>query len=215
MLIDPKNKYTQHQAMELGRQQDDKIIAAMLGSATTGEERATTVAFKDDSLSINGDGTVTVLGTLATAPGAGAVADITIAKMLLMMQIFNQEDVDPSIRKYWAVNPKAIADLLLLTQIGSADFNTVKALQQGRVEFFAGFNMFWTNRVTKDAATETAYRSIAWAEDGVIFGQAKDISAAIDKRPDLKNAWQVYSIISCGAVRFEGEKVHECLNKVA
>jgi hypothetical protein len=212
MLIDPKNKYTQHQAMELGRKQDDKIIAAALGTATAGEERATSVLFKDDSISINGDGTATALGTLATPQ---TEVDITLAKMLLMMQIFNQEDVDPSIRKFWGVNPKAIADLLALTQVGSADFATVKNLQNGSVEFYAGFHLFWSNRITKDTTDQTCYRSIAWAEDGIIFGQAQAIQADIDKRPDKKNAWQVYSVISCGAVRFEGEKVHECLNKVA
>lgn len=212
MLIDPKNKYTQHQAMELQRKQDDKIITAALGDATAGEERGTTVAFEDDSISINGDGTATSLGTLASVQ---TVADMSIDKMLLMLQIFNQEDVDPSIRKYWAVNPKTISDMLDFTEIKSHDFATLKNMQNGSVELYMGFHFFWSNRITKDAATETAYRSFAWAEDGIIFGQAKAVSAEIDKRPDLKNAWQVYSVISCGAVRFEGAKVHECLNKVA
>lgn len=215
MLIDPKNKYTKHQAMELQRKQDDKIITAMLGDATAGEERATTVAFKDDSISINGDGTATSLGTLATAAGAASVLDISVAKMLLMLQIFNQEDVDPSIPKFWTVNPKSISDMLNIEQIGSADYAAIKNLQRGLVDDYAGFKWFWSNRITKDAAGETAYRSIAWAEDGVIFGQAKDVTARISERADLKYSWQVYSVISCGAVRFEGEKVHECLNKVA
>ena len=212
MLINPKNKYTKHQAMELHRKQDDKIITAMLGTATAGEERVTSVLFKDDSISINGDGTATSLGTLAAVT---TVADIDIAKILLMMQIFNQEDVDASIRKYWAVNPKTIADMLALEKVGSADYAAMKNLQRGMVDDYSGFQWFWSNRLPKDVATETAYRSIAWAEDGVIFGQAKDVEATINQRPDKKNLWQVYSVISCGVVRFEGEKVHECLNKVA
>ena len=128
MLIDPKNKYTQHQAMELARKQDDKIIAAALGTATAGEERATSVLFKDDSISINGDGSATALGTLATPQ---VEVDISIAKLLLMMLIFNQEDVDPSIRKYWAVNPKAISDLLDITEIKSG---VEKLLEQKQKE---------------------------------------------------------------------------------
>jgi hypothetical protein len=212
MLINPKNKYTRHQAMELKRKQDDKIIAAALGNVTAGEERATTIAFEDDSISINGDGTVTSLGTLASVQ---VVADISIAKILTMMQIFNQEDVEASIPKYWAVNPKSISDLLALEQVGSADYAALKNLQRGMVDDYAGFKWFWSNRITKDAASETAYRSFAWAEDGIIFGQAKDVEATIAQRADLKMAWQVYSVISCGAVRFEGEKVHECLNQVA
>ncbi len=213
MLIDPKNKYTQHQSMQLQRKQDDKIIAAALGNAFTGEILGSAnVAFKDDSISINGDGTATALGTLATPQ---VEVDISIAKMLLMMQIFNQEDVDPSIRKYWAVNPKAIADMLDITEIKSHDFATLKNLQNGNVELYAGFNWFWSNRITKDTTDQTTFRSFAWAEDGIIFGQAKAVTARISEESTKKYAWQVYSVISCGAVRFEGAKVHECLNKVA
>lgn len=213
MLLDPKNKYTQHQAFELGRKQDDKIIAAAVGPAFTGETLgSSSVAFKDDSISINGDGTATALGTLATPQ---TEVDISIAKLLLMMLIFNQEDVDPSIRKYWAVNPKAISDLLDITEIKSHDFATLKNLQNGNVEQYAGFNFFWSNRILKDTTDQTTYRSLAWAEDGLIFGQAKDIIARISERADKKYSWQVYSVISCGAVRLEGAKVHECLNKVA
>jgi hypothetical protein len=198
--------------MELQRQQDDKIIAAALGDATAGEEAGTTVAFEDDSISINGNGTATTLGTLAAV---NTVADIGIDKMLLMMQIFNEEDVDADIPKYWAVSPKSVRDMLNLTKIGSADYAAVKNLQNGNVDRYAGFSWFWTNRLTQDAATSTAYRSFAWAEDGIIFGQAKDVTARISERVDKKYSWQVYTVISCGAVRFEGEKVHECLNQVA
>ena len=213
MLLDPKNKYTQHQAMQLGRKQDDVIIAAAVGNAYTGETIGTAnVPFQDDSISINGDGTATSLGTLAVP---ATEVDITIAKMLLMMLIFNQEDVDPSIKKYWAVNPKSIADLLLLEQIGSADYATLKNLQNGGVDFYAGFQLFWSNRILKNTTDSTCYRSLAWAEDGLIFGQAKDVTARISERADKKYSWQVYSVISCGAVRLEGAKVHECLNKVA
>lgn len=213
MLLDPKNKYTQHQAMQLGRKQDDLIIAAAVGTAFTGETIGTAnVAFKDDSISINGDGTVTSLGTLAVP---ATEVDITIAKMLIMMLIFNQEDVDPSITKYWAMNPKSIADLLALEQIGSADYATLKNLQNGGVDFYAGFQLFWSNRILKNTTDSTCYRSLAWAEDGLVFGQAKDITARISERADKKYSWQVYSVISCGAVRLEGAKVHECLNKVA
>ena len=212
MIIDPRNKYARHQAMELQRQQDDVIITAALGNATAGEEAGTTVAFEDDSISINGDGTPTSLGTLASVQ---TVADISIDKMLLMMQIFNEEDVDADIPKYWAVSPKSVRDMLNLTKVGSADYAAVKNLQNGKVDEYAGFSWFWTNRLTQDSATSTAYRSFAWARDGIIFGQAKDVTARISERVDKKYSWQVYTCISCGAVRFEGEKVHECLNQVA
>lgn len=212
MMIEPQNAYTMAQTYSLGRKMDDRIIAATLGNAQCGEAGATTVAFQDDSISINGDGTATTLGTLAAVK---SVADITLAKMLLMLQIFNQADVEPDIPKYWMVNPKTTSDMLDLTEVGSADYNTVKALVEGKIEYFAGFNWFWSNRVTKDAATETAYRSIAWAQDGIIFAQWEDVFNRVSERSDKSYMLQVYSRMTNGAVRLDGDKVHECLNKVA
>lgn len=210
MMLDPQNEYTQAQAANLGRTIDDRIIAAMLGTAYCGEAGGTAITFAEDSLSINGNGTVTTLGTAA----APAAADISLAKMLLMMQIFNQEDVDPDITKYWMVNPKTTMDMLNLTEVKSADYNTVKVLVNGEVSTWMGFNWFWSNRVTQEA-TAVCYRSIAWAQDGVIFGTSEGIMNRVSEREDLSYTIQVYSRMVNGAVRLDGDKVHECLNQVA
>lgn len=209
MLIDPTSPYANAQAMELGRTLDNIIITAALGSVQTGVAGGTAVTFANDSLSINGDGTVTTLGTAAVV---GTIVDITLAKMLLMMQIFNDADVEPDIPKYWMVSPKSIGDMLDITEIGSADYNTVKTLVNGQVNTFMGFNFFWSNRIT---TTTTGYRSIAWAEDGLILGMAEDIKSRITERDDKNYSIQVYSEMSAGAIRLEGAKVHECLNKIA
>jgi spore coat polysaccharide biosynthesis protein SpsF (cytidylyltransferase family) len=76
-----------------------------------------------------------------------------------------------------------------------------------------GFDFFWTNRLAADTTDATCTRTFAWSEEGIILGKAKNITTEVDKRADLKNATQVYSYMSCGAVRFEGAQVHECLNK--
>jgi hypothetical protein len=212
MMIDPQNKYTVAQARWAGRTFDDRIIAAMVGTAQAGVDGGTAVTFANDSLSINGDGTVTSLGTGAVP---GVEVDMSLAKMLLMLQIFNQEDVDPDIPRYWAVNPKSISDMLALTQIGSSDYNTVKALQEGKVEDYMGFNFFWSNRILKNTSDETCYRSLAWSQEGVIFASWEDVTNRVSERADKSYMIQVYSRFTNGAVRLEGAQVHECLNKVA
>jgi hypothetical protein len=212
MIIDPKSPYANAQAMELGRIQDDIIIAAALGDVAIGQSGGTTIAFKDDSRSMNGDGTITDLGTLASA---GTETDITLAKILAMMTLFNEEDVDADIAKNWAVSPREIQIMLDITEIGSADFNTVKALAAGKVETFSGFNFFWTNRLPLDAASETTTRTIAWAQDGLILGTAQNITAKISERDDKNYSIQVYAEQSMGAIRLEGAKVHEALMDLA
>jgi hypothetical protein len=211
MMIDPQNAYTVAQANYLGRVQDDRIVAAALGSAWCGEDGTTEVAFKDDSISINGAGTATTLGTLAVT----GAADMSLAKILLMLQIFNQEDVDEDIPKYWAVTPKDVSDMLDLEEIGSSDYNTIKAIQAGRMNPYCGFNFFWSNRITKDAAAGTAYRTFAWAQDGIIFATWEDVYNRVSERGDKSYMLQVYSRMTNGALRIDGAKVHECLNQVA
>ena len=212
MQADPNGPVLQSFAASFGRKKDKLIRDAALGTASIGKEGATTVNFYDESVSINGDGSVTTLGTLAAV---ATVAAISLAKMELMMKIFNEADVDPDITKYWAMSPKDIYDLVQLTELKSIEYNAIKAAYEGKVDFYAGFNIFWTNLLTKDAATSTAYRTIAWAQDGIILAYIGDMTTEIDKRPDKCNEKQIYSKMDLGAVRMVGVKVHECLNKVA
>jgi hypothetical protein len=212
MLINPQNPYAQVQGAALGRKIDDKIITAALGAANAGVDGTTSVEFKDESVSINGDGTVTTLGTLASV---GTIVDMSLAKILTMKRLYDDEDVDPDIPLYWAVSPKDVEDMLNITEIGSADYNTVKALAAGNVETFSGFEFFKSTRLTADAATSTGRRTISWAMDGLLFASADSITSKIDEREDKSYAVQVYSRMSNGAVRMDGDKVHECLNKIA
>jgi len=215
MIINPQNPYAQMQAAALGRKIDDKIITAAFGTAAAGVDGTTSVSFKDESVSICGDATVTTKGTLASVAPSSTLADISLEKMLIMSRLYNDADVDPDLQKFWAISPKSLEDMLNLEEVGSADYNTLKALVPGGVDYFAGFNWFWTTRLTKDAATSTGYRSLSWARDGILFGTAEGLYNQISERDDLSYAVQVYSRMSNGAVRMDGDKVHECLNKVA
>ena len=221
MVVEPENWVVKTQVASLGRKMDKIIRDAALGTASIGKEGSSTVAFKDESVSINGDGTVTTLGTLAAV---ATVADISLEKILTMLRIFGNEEVDPMIAKYWAITPKDVEDLLNLTEVGSADYNTVKALAAGKIETFAGFKFIQlaptsynatTGIITSDAVTATAHRTFAWAEDGLILAKIGDVQTRKDERADLSYLTQIYSKMDLGAVRMEGAKVHECLNQIA
>lgn len=211
MAANLNNATTQGFAMSFGRKKDKLVIEAATGTAYTGKAGTTAVAFKDESLSINGDGTVTTLGTAAVN---NTEVPMTLSKMLTMMEIFNEADVDENITKYWAVSPNDIKHILNMTEVGSADYNTVKAIAAGKVDTFMGFNFFWTNLLAKDAVDATSTRTLAWAEDGIILGYIGDLTTEITIRTDLCNEPQIYSKMDLGAVRMEGAKVHECLNLI-
>jgi hypothetical protein len=216
MIVDPTSSFALRQANGLGRKKDRIIIEAALGTAYIGKEGTSSIDFEDDTVGINGDGTVTTLGTL---PAVTTVAAIGLAKILTMSHLFNKEDVDPDIPKYWAISAKEIKDMLDIDELTSADYVSIKALQTGKIENFMGFQFVMVSTknalLPADAVSGTGRRTFAWAQDGIILGTAKEVTTRIDERPDKRYLLQVYSKMSMGAVRMEGAKVHECLCKIA
>jgi len=216
MQTDPQGSVVEGFANSFGRKKDDLIIAAAFGAASIGKTGSSSVASLQAETGQYGiDGTTGGVKTAVnTLPAASTPVGLELAKMLLMMSLFNEKDVDPDLEKFWAVTPTDIQYMLALTQVGSADYNTVKALAQGKMESFAGFNFFWTNRLTKDAASSTCWRTFAWARPALILAYIGDLTTEIDKRPDKKNEKQIYSKMDLGAVRMEGAMIHECLTVV-
>ena len=190
MLIDPTSSYAQAAAAAMGRAMDDVIITAALGTASTGE---------------TGSGSATLDATNNMVGSASSNDGLTIAKLTEAKRKMDLNDVDPSIPRYIAVGPKQIEDLLGTTQVTSSDFNTIKALVQGDVDTFMGFQFIMTNRL--DIDSNDIRSCFAWAEDGITLGIGKDVPARIDERNDKGYATQVYYCMDIGAVRMEEAKV--------
>ena len=189
LLIDPTSTYSRAAAAAMGRAMDDEIIAAALGTAQTGK-----------------DG-----GTSTTLPAgqkiAVASAGLTIAKLVSAKELLDAASVDPSIPRHIVVSPKQISDLLNNTTVTSSDFNTVKALAQGEINSFVGFNFIVSNRLNTDSNSDR--QVIAFAQDGLKLAVGKEPAARIDERADKSYSTQVYYCQTIGATRMEEEKVIE------
>jgi hypothetical protein len=120
--------------------------------------------------------------------------------------IMDNNDVDPSIPRVMVIGPKQLQDLLESTTITSSDYNTVKALVQGELNTFMGFNFITSTRLAHDSGTDVR-TCFAYAVDGITLAVAKDLTVRIDERPDKGYAVQVYACMSIGATRMEEEKV--------
>jgi len=190
LLIDPTSSYAKAAAYAMGRAMDDVIIAAALGTANTGVSGGTAVALPAANI---------------TAVGTGGANTMNIAKLALAKQKLDAGDVDPSIKRHIVVSPTEIQDLLNNTTFTSSDFNTVKALVQGEIDSFMGFKFHVSNRLTTNGAGNT--QCIAFAEDGLLLGIGKDVTARIDERSDKSYATQVYYCQTIGATRMEEAKV--------
>ncbi len=186
LLIDPTSSYAQAAAMAMGRAIDDVIISAALGTAYTGETGSTSTANANQI--VHGSG------------------GLTVAKLRTAKQTLDLSDVDPSIPRHIIVSPRQISDLLNITEVTSADFNTVKALANGEINTYLGFNFIVSNRLALSSTTRSC---IAFAQDGIALGIGKDVNARIDERADKSYATQVYYCMSIGATRMEEDKVVE------
>jgi hypothetical protein len=191
MLIDPTSSYAKAAAAAMGRSMDDVIIAAMGGSADTGVAGGTAVALPSSQ----------IVGATDQSDG------LTIAKLLDAKLILDNADVDPSLRRYIVCGPQQIQDLLNTTEVKNSDFNTVKALAQGSINSFMGFDFIMSTRLVKDATHTTDREIYAFTEDAVKLAIGSDVKARIDERNDKSYATQVYYSMAIGATRMEEEKV--------
>jgi len=188
LLIDPTSTYGRAAAAAMGRAMDDEIIAAALGTSLTGKDGSTSTALPAGQKIAHGS------------------AGLTIAKLVSAKELLDAASVDPSIPRHIIVSPKQVSDLLNNTTVTSSDFNTVKALAQGEINTFVGFNFIVSNRLTDDG---TSRQVIAFASDGLKVAMGKEPSAKIDERADKSYATQVYYCQTMGATRMEEAKVVE------
>jgi len=191
MLIDPTSSYAKAAAAAMNRSIDDVIITAMNASASTG---------------VAGGDSTALPSTQKTATSDQSDG-LTITKLLSAKKIMDDNDVDPSLKRFIVCGPQQISDLLGTTSVTSADFNTVRALSTGEVNSFLGFEFIMSTRLNKDATNTTDRLVFAYTEDAIKLGIGKDIGAKISERADKSYSTQVYYCMSLGAVRMEEKKV--------
>ena len=189
LLVDPTSTYSRAAAAAMGRAMDDVIITAALGTSQTGKDGSTSTTLPAGQKIAHGS------------------AGLTIAKLVSAKELLDAASVDPSIPRHIVVSPKQISDLLNNTTVTSSDFNTVKALAQGEISSFVGFNFIVSNRLNTDSNSDR--QVIAFAQDGIKLAVGKEPAARIDERADKSYSTQVYYCQTIGATRMEEEKVVE------
>jgi len=194
ILNDPTNPYSMNAAYAMGRKKDEIILAALTGTALTGENGGTTAAYDT-----NND------------VGSSAGADqLTIDRLIDAKAILDANEVDEDEPRFIAVTADEMSQLLKQTEVQSSDYNTVKALVKGEVNTFMGFNFIRvaTSMIPYDSSDDRAIPF--WSMSGCVLAIGEGLSgstARIDERADKGYATQVYYAGSYGAVRMEEAKV--------
>lgn len=187
VLANPKNKYVMAAANSLGRKTDNIISAAAVGTAITGEDRTGSAALPTSQIIVAGSG------------------PMTVEKLIEAKRIMDENEV-PDEMRFLGLSSQALEDLLGTTQVTSSDYNTVKALVNGQLNTFLGFEFIRSQQLPKVSTTR---KCVAWHQEAVCLGVTRDMYNRIAQRRDMHDAWECYAATDIGAVRRWDEGVVE------
>lgn len=193
-LNDPTNPYTQAFIYGAGRTMDDVLITAMDATVVTGKTGTGTQAFDTTNNLLYKDATLQSNGT-----GSGTALPLTVAKVLRALSILQANDAPDDDNYFFAVHPSSLRNLLYTTKVGSQDYNSVRALQEGTLTKWLGFNWKICTRVATSAAN--IRRNWAYHKSAMEMGLAEEPVFKIDELPSKNYSTQVYARMDIGAVR--------------
>jgi len=184
-ISDPRSAYTIAAARSLGRKIDDVIIAAAVSTTTASGETGSTTA--------------PTTATLAITTGSLYIQDITRMKLALDNSDVEEED------RFIVITPTLLASALNDSKITSSDYANVKALVNGQIKTFMGFNWIQSTRIAQQSGLE----GLVYQKYALCLAMASAPLVRTDERTDLSYSWQVYYELNCGAVRLEESRIRK------
>jgi hypothetical protein len=136
MAIDPKSTMMQAKMSAFNRTTDDLLIAAMGGTAYTGQNGATPVTF--------------TAGNKITYNQFSSGNGLTKAKVLRASRLLNSYEVETNDR-FLVHTAAQVEDLLNTTEVTSSDYNVIKALYMAELNTWCGFNFIRSERLVTDS----------------------------------------------------------------
>lgn len=188
MVADPQGKYMQNALAAAARQKDDVII----------------VAAEATSYSIDEDMAATAVPLPSSQIIAHASAGMTIAKLLNAKEILDAAEVDEEEPRFCVISTKQVSNLLNTTEVKNADYNSVKALAEGKIDTYMGFKFIRSERLKKSGSTR---RCLIYTPKAIGLAIGEDVTVDIGPRRDKGNATQLLITMSLDATRIEDEKL--------
>jgi hypothetical protein len=190
-VTSPRSAVVQSHAKAFQRSMDEAVLNAAIGTAYIGED---------------GDEAVDLPSTQKVDVSFGSAnSGLTLAKLIEARSILGENEADGE-RLIFFYAQKQLDNLLLnVNQVSSADYANVKALVEGKVNMFMGFEFIKTQLLPIDSSTNVR-TCVAMAASGVAFSK-NGMSTKIIVRDDLNETLQIRTKARYGATRTEEEKV--------
>lgn len=200
MLKDPTSSYVLNAVAAANRTKDRVVIESAFAAAQTGKTGTTSVTFPASQ----------VVAVNYVESGSAVNSGMTIGKLRNAKKKFMANEVDKDEPLYIAQTAEQFEDLLQTTEVTSADYNTVRALVDGKVDTFMGFKFLHTELVEAD--TNSYRRVIAFSQTGLLHAMGAGefgMMVRVTERSDKRFSVQPYVALYNGATRMEEGKVVE------
>lgn len=192
LLINPDSVYTIKHSAAMGRSFDTEIIRVLGANSINGHTGGTTTAFPT-----------------ATQEIAHGSTGMTVQKLLQAKEILDKNEVDDYIPRFVVCGSRQVRELLEDDKLTSADYNTVRALAEGRINDYLGFRFIRTELLSVTSNIRSCY---AYTGMAIRMGVAQEPTSIANQRPDKRNAVQIYTYGSWGGIRVEDEQVVRILS---
>jgi len=204
-LGDPSSAYLQNGVAAIERGKDKKILTAAYANVLTGKDGTVSVSITDECYKLNGDGSVAAPGT---ALSATTDTGLSLVKLAQIGSIMDDNSV-PSEGRVIVANTIQKWALLGSSKVQSIDYNNVKALVQGQVNTFMGFEFVWlpNELFTEDPTDTGCYQCLAFQRDSMLLATGFGLKTRLSEREDLNYDTQVWAEVLNGAVRLQPEGV--------
>ncbi len=181
-----------------GRTMDKVMLDSFMGTNYKGEFGTTPVVFDDNQIIAND----------YAETGTPADSNLTVSKlrkaltMLQKAEAWNEERRAYGDELVLACTAAQINSLLQEPEVSSFDYNTARALVEGKVDTFLGFRIIRTEQLPIESGIRTC---LAWVKSKAQFGIWDDFRVKLSVRDDLDETLQIRAKFACGATRLQEE----------
>jgi hypothetical protein len=179
--FDERQELVQVVAGAMGRRQDQMILDALANSST--------------SLTVSND-----IG--------GSDSNMNITKLREAKRLLDKNNVAPDGR-HIVIHANGLANLLSETSVTSSDFNSVKALVQGEINTYLGFQFHVLgDRSEGGLAIDGSLDRVCFAfhKDAIGYGEGIAMRTEINYIAE-KTSWLVNEVFSAGATTIDAEGI--------
>jgi hypothetical protein len=197
-LPDPSSPVALNHAIAAARQKDIILLNALLGTNYTGAQGTTATALPTTGGPL---GTGQTIGV--TYGSGGANSGLQLAKLTAASYLMDNNDVDENDRIF-VYSAKELNNLITnVDQVSNVLYNDVKALRDGRIQDFMGFQFVRTQLVPFVSGSTTIRSCVAYQKDFLTMGIGRDVMTKMDILPMQSQAVQVYTCLLMDATRTE------------